>query len=135
MKKFKRSSLENYTSSSTTQPETIQHNTKQHEYNTTQHDTTRVQHETTQVQNNIKFTLIYLCHCCLLGAWYIRLYTSVYIVNPRKLKIAFSSNSQNRTRKSQGSVGCNCVFVFLLIEIILIVSFFRFETFYEKAFE
>ena len=50
------SSLENYTSN-----------------HTTQHETTQVQHETTRVQNNIKFTLIYLYHRYILGAWHVRL--------------------------------------------------------------
>ena len=36
-------------------------------------------------------------------AWYIRLKSSVYVLKLRKLTIAFSSSSQNRTRKSQGS--------------------------------
>ena len=51
------------------------------------------------------------------------------------MKIAFFSNSQNRTRKSQGRGLLQLFSVFLFIEIILIVSFFRYETFYEKAFE
>ena len=73
------------------------------ECNRRQQEKTRVQYETTQVQNNIKFTSIYLHHRHILGAWYIRLYTSVYVVKLWKLNIAFFSNSQNRTRKSQGS--------------------------------
>ena len=100
------SSLENYTSNntSTTRDNTRQdkYNTTQHEYSTRRHDTTRdktsttqeqqkairVQHETTRVQNNIKLIFIFLYHHCILGTWYIRLYSSVYIVKLKKLKIS-----------------------------------------------
>ena len=94
----------------TTQHEATRHNTSKTQRSTRQHETTRVQHETTQeqhetirVQNNIKFILIYLFHRCILASREIRLYSSVYVVKLRKLRISFSSNSQNRTRKSEGS--------------------------------
>ena len=108
------SSLENYTSNNTTQHETTRdntsttwHNTRQHEYNTKQYECNTRQQEynksSTRVQNNITFILIYLYHRCILGARYIEIYSSVYVVILRKIKIFFFSNSQNRARKSQGS--------------------------------
>ena len=87
-----RSSLESYTSNNTTQHKTtwVQHDTTQ-----VQHETIRVQHKTARLQNNLKFVLIYSYHRYILGAWYISLYSSVYVAKLRKLKIAFSSNSEN----------------------------------------
>ena len=91
---------------------------RQHDYNTTQHDTTRVQHETTRVQhettrvqNNLKFVLIYSYHRCMLGACYIRLWSSIYVVKLRKLKIA--SNSENRNFLQESFwVNVNCSKIF-----------------------
>ena len=71
--------------------------TTRHSTSTTRDNTstTRVQHKTAQLQNNLKFVLIYSYHRYILGAWYISLYSSVYVAKLRKLKIAFSSNSEN----------------------------------------
>ena len=104
------SSLENHTSSNTTQHDTtrVQHNTTrnnkrqhkynttQHEYNTTQHETTRVQHKTTRVQHNttqvqhsINFILIYLHHSCPLGTWNIKTKALVMFQNLENWKSLF----------------------------------------------
>ena len=101
------SSLESYMTNNTTQHKTtrIQHGITRDSTSATRDNTstTRVQHETKQVQNNLNFILIYSYDCCMLGAWYIRLYSTVYVVELRTLKITFSSNSQNRTREYEGS--------------------------------
>ena len=81
----------------------MRHSTRQHKCNRDNTSITRVQHEAARLQNNLKFILIYSYHCCILGAWYTSLQGTVYAVKFRKLKLAFSSNSQNRTRKSKGN--------------------------------
>ena len=130
------SSLENYTSNNTTEHKTtrIQHDTTRDNTSTRRDNTSITWHNTstTRVQNNIKFTLICLYHRCMLGAWYIRLYTFVDVVKLWKMKIVFPSNRQNRT-KSQGSgllQLCFCRFVYWNNFNCI---FLRFETFYEKV--
>ena len=89
------------------------YNTRHHKHNKTLHDTTRMQQETTRVQNNLKFVLIYLYHHCMLGACSIRLWSSVYVVKFRKLKIAFSSNNENRNFLRESfwkNVNCSRIF-------------------------
>ena len=123
------SSLENY-------KVTTRRNTRQHEYNTTQHETTQVQHETTRVQHeitrdnmNTKQDKIYF------DLFITSLYTRSLVSKPLFiLKILFSSNSQNRTRKSQGRGLLQLCFC-LSISWNNFNSIFRFETSYKKAFE
>ena len=95
---------------------------RQHEYNTTQYETARVQHET-QHEHNLRQ------HECNTGQheynmtqqeystiakifWFIYVIVGyseplskapIMFLKLRKLKIAFSSKSQNRTRKSQAN--------------------------------
>ena len=112
-----RSSLENCTSSNTKQQPITRHSTRQHEYNTRPHETTQVQHGTTRVQHdttrdNTSATRdntsasrgnTSATRDNTITKQHTIYFDSVYVVKPRKLKIAFSSKSQNRTRKSQGS--------------------------------
>ena len=113
-----RSSLENYTSN----------NTRQHEYNTTQH-------ETTWVQNNIKFILIDLFHRRILGAGILGSKALFILQNLENWKSLFPVTARIELGNWQRLFAIVLQFsVFLLIEIILIVSFFRFKTSYEKAF-
>ena len=123
------SSLENY-------KVTTRHNTRQHEYNSTQHETTQVQHETTRVQRETtRDNMNTKQHNIYFDLFITSLYTRSLVSKPLFiLKILFSSNSQNRTRKSQGSgllQLCSC----LSISWNNFNSIFRFETSYKKAFE
>ena len=77
-------------------------------HNTTEHKTTRVQHNTTRDST---------------GTTRDNTSTTRDSMSIKQHKIYFDF------------VCCNCVSIFLFIEKILIVSFFRFETFYEKVFE
>ena len=111
----------------TTQYETtqVQYKTTQVQHDTTRDNTSTTRNNTSTIQGNKSTTrenksatrdnastkqskicfdlFISSSHRCMLGAWYIRLQSSVSVVKVRKLKIAFSSNSQNITRKYQGS--------------------------------
>ena len=63
--------------------------------------------------------------------------SSAFILKLRKLKIVFFREKQEKELENlKATVCCNCcAFVFLFIETILTVSFVRFESCYEKAFE
>ena len=119
------------------------HNTRQHKTIRVQHEATRdnrratqVQHETTQVQNNIKFILIYLYHRCILGTGILGSNALFMLQNFENWKSLFPATAKIELGNLQRFVAIALQFsVFLLIEITLIVSFFRFKTSYDKAFE
>ena len=90
--------------------------------NTTQHDTTQVQDETTLVKDDttrVQHATTRVQH------------ETTRVQNNIKFTVTVKTEPENL----KATVCCSCVPVFLFIEIILIVSFFRFETSYEKVFE
>ena len=107
-----------------------ENNMTQNEYNMTRHETTQVKHyptrrkhDTEPAHHSIKTIFMYLYYRCILGTWYIKLKKLCLYFKTWKLKIAFSSKSQDRTGNS------------LFIEIVFIISYCIFiPTSYEKDF-
>ena len=133
-------SLESYTSNSTTQHETTtraqhdrtwdnasttrdnasttRHNTRQHECNRDSRNTTREKTSATRGSTSAKQPKIYFdFFISSLHTWSL---VSDYVAKLRKLKIAFSWNSQIELENIKAAVCCYCVSMSLFITIILI---------------